>query len=51
METNMKNRKLSEQERQEVIEKARRDLPELDKQFKKAVGNLERISEGRRPRD
>lgn len=38
------------QERRKLVEKARGELPELDKRFKKAVTNLERISEGLRPK-
>lgn len=44
------NHTLSDQERRKLVEKARGELPELDKQFKKAVTNLERISEGLRPK-
>jgi uncharacterized membrane protein YukC len=45
-----KSTELSDKERQEIIEKAQSELPDLDKRFKKAVDNLERISEGLRPR-
>jgi hypothetical protein len=45
------NKQLSDQDRARIIEKARVELPDLDKKFKKAVSNLERISEGLRPKD
>jgi len=39
---------LSDAERDRIIEKARRELPELDRRFKKAMTNLDRISRGLR---
>jgi hypothetical protein len=52
MEAAAKNNQeqLSEEERKEIIERAQRELPDLDKKFEQAVDNLERISEGLRPR-
>lgn len=44
------HRKLSEEERDRIIEQARRELPELDRRFKKAMTNLNRISRGLRAR-
>lgn len=41
---------LSEEERARIIKKARKELPELDRRYKKAVGNLNRISRGLSPK-
>jgi ribosomal protein L29 len=43
-------KQLSEEEREKIIEQARRELPELDRRFKKAMTNLNRISRGLRPK-
>ena len=43
-------RELSEEEREWVLELARRELPELDRRYKKAMTNLNRIARGLRPR-
>lgn len=42
--------KLSEEERERILERARRELPELDRRYKKAITNLDRISRGLRPK-
>jgi hypothetical protein len=42
--------KLSEEERERILEQARRELPELDRRYKKAATNLDRISRGLRPK-
>jgi hypothetical protein len=42
---------LSPEERQEIIEKAKDELPALSEQAEKAIKNLQRISEGLRPRE
>jgi hypothetical protein len=44
-------KELSEQEREQVIEKAKSELPALSEQADKAIKNLERISTGLRPRE
>lgn len=41
---------LSEKERERILEQARRELPELDRRYKKAITNLDRISRGLRPK-
>jgi hypothetical protein len=41
---------LSEEEQQRFLERARRQLPELDRRYKKAIENLNRISRGLRPK-
>jgi hypothetical protein len=41
---------LSDEERARIIELGRRQLPELDRRYKKAIENLNRISRGLRPR-
>jgi hypothetical protein len=43
------HKKLSEQEKEKILERARRELPDLDRRYRKAIGNLERIATGRRP--
>lgn len=40
---------LSEEERQGIIERARRELPELDREFEEAQENLRRIGSGLPP--
>lgn len=42
-------RELSQEERERVLERARRELPELDRRYKRAIANLNRISRGLRP--
>lgn len=42
--------KLSEEERERILERARRELPELDRRYKKVISNLDRISRGLRPK-
>lgn len=42
--------KLSAEERERILEQARRELPELDRRYKKAITNLDRISRGLRPK-
>jgi hypothetical protein len=37
---------LSEEEQQRIIERARRQLPELDRRYEKAIENLRRIGHG-----
>jgi hypothetical protein len=37
---------LSEEEQQRIIEQARRQLPELDRRYEKAIENLRRIGQG-----
>jgi hypothetical protein len=44
------DRELSEEEREWVLELARRELPELDRRYKKAMTNLNRIARGLRPK-
>ena len=43
-------RELSDEEREWVLELARRELPELDRRYKKAMTNLNRIARGLRPK-
>lgn len=43
-------KQLSDEEREKIVEQARRELPELDRRFKKAMTNLNRISRGLRPK-
>jgi len=43
-------KQLSDEERDRIIEKARRELPDRDRRFKNAMTNLERISRGLRPK-
>jgi hypothetical protein len=50
MEPVAATQKLSEEERARILEKARSELPELDRRYKKAATNLERISRGLRPK-
>jgi hypothetical protein len=50
MEPAITRRKLSEEERERILEQARRELPELDRRYKKAISNLNRISRGLRPK-
>lgn len=40
---------LSEEERRQVIERARRELPELDRELREARENLRRIGAGMEP--
>jgi len=42
--------KLSEEERERIVERMRRELPELDRRYEKAITNLNRISRGLRPK-
>lgn len=42
--------KLSEEERERIVERMRRELPELDRRYEKAIANLNRISRGLRPK-
>jgi hypothetical protein len=42
--------KLSEEERERILERMRRELPELDRRYEKAIANLDRISRGLRPK-
>jgi hypothetical protein len=42
--------KLSEEERERILEQMRRELPELDRRYEKAISNLDRISRGLRPK-
>lgn len=42
--------KLSEKERERIVERMRRELPELDRRYEKAIANLNRISRGLRPK-
>jgi polyhydroxyalkanoate synthesis regulator phasin len=42
--------KLSEEERERLLEQMRRELPELDRRYEKAIANLNRISRGLRPK-
>lgn len=48
MESPAAKKKLSEQERERILEQARRELPELDYRYKRAVAKLGRISRGER---
>ena len=50
MEPSAAKRELSEEEREPILERARRELPELDRRYQKAITNLDRISRGLRPR-
>lgn len=40
-------RPLTEQERQALIERARRELPDLDREFEESMRRLRRIAAGR----
>ncbi|HKF83519.1 MAG TPA: hypothetical protein VKB23_11225 [Solirubrobacterales bacterium] len=40
---------LSELKKAMIVERARKELPELDRRYEKAIGNLQRISSGQRP--
>lgn len=40
---------LSELKKAKIVERARKELPELDRRYEKAIGNLQRISSGQRP--
>lgn len=42
--------KLSEEERERILEQMRQRLPELDRRYEKAIANLNRISRGLRPK-
>jgi hypothetical protein len=42
-------KELSSEERDRILEQARREMPELDRRYKKAIANLDRISRGLRP--
>jgi len=44
------SRQLTDEQRAAIMERARRQLPELDRRFKEAIANLDRISRGQRPR-
>jgi len=44
------NGKLSDEERERILEQMRRELPELDRRYEKAISNLDRISRGLRPK-
>lgn len=50
MESATTKYKLSDEERARILERARREMPELDRRYKKAIGNLDRISRGLRPK-
>ena len=52
METHISTDKyeLTDEERERIIERARRNMPELDRRFEQAMENLRRIAEGRPPR-
>lgn len=50
MEPAATKRELSEKERERIVEQMRRELPELDRRYKKAITNLDRISRGLRPK-
>lgn len=40
---------LSAEERKRLLKKASEELPQLDRRYEKALSNLGRIAEGRRP--
>ncbi|HEY5815381.1 MAG TPA: hypothetical protein VIS95_03470 [Solirubrobacterales bacterium] len=44
------NKPLSDEERARIIELGRRQLPELDRRYKKAIENLRRLSQGLPPK-
>ena len=50
MEQAAARKELSEEERDRILERARREMPELDRRYKKAITNLDRISRGLRPK-
>lgn len=49
MEAAVSKPKLSDEERDRLLKKVSKELPQLDRRYEKAVSNLERIAEGRRP--
>jgi hypothetical protein len=50
MESSVATQKLSDEERERILQKAREELPELDKRYEKAASNLDRIAQGLRPK-
>lgn len=40
---------LSDLQKAKIVQRAQRELPELDRRYEKALGNLIRISGGQRP--
>lgn len=50
MEPTATREKLSEKERERILEQTRQRLPELDRRYEKAITNLNRISRGLRPK-
>lgn len=43
------HKKLSEEEKKKILQRAREELPDLDRRYRKAIGNLQRIAVGQRP--
>lgn len=39
---------LDEIKKAKIVERARKELPDLDRRYEKAIGNLQRISSGQR---
>jgi hypothetical protein len=42
------SKNLSELKKAKIVARARKELPELDRRYEKAIGNLQRISSGQR---
>jgi hypothetical protein len=49
MEASTAKPALSAAERKRLLKKASEELPQLDRRYEKALSNLGRIAEGRRP--
>ncbi|HEY8502053.1 MAG TPA: hypothetical protein VIL21_05160 [Solirubrobacterales bacterium] len=50
MESSVAKQEPTEEQRARIIKQARKELPELDRRYKKAVDNLNRISRGLSPK-